>query len=139
MGKEHVADLANYPATAKMNPLCTRFSVFTMTRCLLTCALTGLLSIASAAHAARNFPPDVKSGQFKAFNYVQAQIDDQVYRAAPGLRVFDTHNRIVFAQTVPADTAVLYQLDIRGDLIQMWVALPDEMPKTGMGEYGSTW
>lgn len=110
-----------------------------MTRRLLTYALTVLLCFSAIAHAARNLPPDVKSGQFKAFNYVQAQIDDKVYRAAPGLRVFDSYNRIVFAHTVPADTAVLYQLDIRGDLIQMWVALPDEMPKTGMGEYGSTW
>lgn len=109
-----------------------------MTRRLLLCALTALLSLAAAAHAARNLPPDVKSGQFKAFNFVQAQIDGQVYRAAPGLRVFDTYNRIVFAQTVAAETHVLYQLDIRGDLIQMWVALPDEMPKTGLGEYGST-
>lgn len=110
-----------------------------MTRRLLTIAMTALLCLSATVHAARNLPPDVKSGQFKAFNYVQAQIDDQVYRAAPGLRVFDTHNRIVFAQTVPADTTVLYQLDIRGDLIQMWVALPDEMPKTGMGEYGNSW
>lgn len=107
-------------------------------RRLLTIALTLALCLATAVNAARNLPPDVKSGQYKAFNYAQAQIDDTVYRVAPGLRVYDTYNRIVFAQTVPADTRVLYQLDTRGDLIQMWVALPDEMPKTGEGDYGST-
>lgn len=106
-------------------------------RQLSAIALTLFLCVGSLAQAARNLPPDVKSGQFKSFNYVEAQIDDAVYRAAPGLRVFDTYNRIVFAQTVPVDTRVLYQLDIRGDLIQMWVALPDEMPKAA-GENGGT-
>lgn len=100
-------------------------------------AILLVFGFAINAHAARTFPPDVKSGQFKGYNYIQAQIDDAAYRTAPGLRVFDQFNRIVFAQTLPADTRVFYQLDSRGELIQMWVATSDELPKTQTGETGS--
>lgn len=94
-----------------------------------------LLGASLSAFAARNLPPDVKSGQFQGYNFVQAQIDDAVYRVAPGIRVFNIHNHIVFLQTVPRNTRVFYQIDARGDLIQMWIAGPDDAPKAQASEF----
>lgn len=101
-------------------------------RSLVTALMFGL---SLHAMAARNLPPDVKNGQFQGYNFVQAKIDDALYRVAPGVRVFNVHNHIVFMQTVPRETRVFYQLDQRGDLIQMWVAGPDETPKSQASEF----
>lgn len=95
-----------------------------------------LLGFSVNALAARNLPPDVKSGQFQGYNFVEAKIDAALYRVAPGIRVFNGQDLIVFMQTVPRDTRVFYQLDQRGDLIQMWIARPDEAPKSQASEFG---
>lgn len=94
-----------------------------------------LFGLSATAFAARNLPPDVKSGQYQGYNFVQAQIDDAVYRVAPGIRVFNVYNHIVFLQTVPRNTRVFYQIDQRGDLIQMWIAGPDEASKAQASEF----
>ena len=90
-----------------------------------------LLLFALAAHAGRILPPNAKIGQIDGNAYPEVKIDGEVYRLAPGARIYDTYNRIIIPTQMPQSGRVYYQLDPAGLLIQMWLPTPDQ--EAGMG------
>ena len=85
-----------------------------------------LLSFTINAHAGRILPQNVQVGQIRGHVYPEVDIGGKVYRLAPGVRIYDTFNRIIIPTTLPQSGKVLYQLDSSGALIQMWLPTPDE-------------
>ncbi|MDD5240311.1 MAG: hypothetical protein PHG47_01170 [Sulfuricella sp.] len=90
-----------------------------------------LLLFTLAAHASRILPQNAKVGQIGGNAYPEVKIDGEVYRLAPGVRIYDTYNRIIMPTQMPQSGKVYYQLDPGGLLIQMWLPTPDE--EAGMG------
>jgi hypothetical protein len=90
-----------------------------------------LLLFTFAAHAGRILPPDARIGQINGNVYPEVEIDGAVYRFAPGIRVYDTYNRIIMPTQMPQSGKVYYQLDPGGLLLKMWLPTPDE--EAGMG------
>ena len=76
--------------------------------------------------AARPFPMDVKTGSLSAVAYPQVTIDRTDYRLAPGARIFDDFNNMILPTMAPQSGKVNYQLDSRGDVIQLWFLTAEE-------------
>ncbi len=89
---------------------------------LLLIALT-----TGVAHAARPLPPDGNTGQFKALDYPMVQIGKNILRLAPGARVFSDGNRIVMHNQLPAEAKVMYQHDISGTVLNIWLLSEEEI------------
>jgi hypothetical protein len=79
-----------------------------------------------AAHAGRTFPQNAQAGQIDGHHYPEVKIGNEIYRLAPGARIYDTFNRIIMPNHLPQSAKVLYQLDPGGLLIQMWLPTPEE-------------
>jgi hypothetical protein len=89
---------------------------------------------AISAHAARPLPPDGNIGDFKALDYPMVQIGREALRLAPGARVFSEGNRIVMHNQLPAEAKVMYQADISGLILSVWLLSEeeiDELKKAG--------
>ena len=98
---------------------------------LLYIPVVCLLLFTLQAQAGRLLPIDAKAGELKSHQYPQVVIDDKVYHVAPGARVFDEANRIIQSGNWPQNAKVFYRTDPSGDLIQMWLATPeDTLPAT---------
>jgi len=85
-----------------------------------------LLSFTISAHAGRILPQNVQVGQINGHNYPEVKIGGEIYRLAPGVRIYDTFNRIIVPTQLPQNAKVFYQLDPGGFLIQMWLPTPEE-------------
>ncbi len=79
----------------------------------------------------RNFPPQSARGDLKVASQVEGTVDGKTYRLAPGLRIFNQQNQLVFAHAV-----VGQKLDVRyliepstGMLITAWVLTQNEIAK----------
>ncbi len=79
-----------------------------------------------AAHAGRVLPQNAQIGPLNGFSYPDVQIGGKIFRLAPGVRIYDTFNRIVIPTSLPASGNVFYQLDPGGMLIRMWLPTPEE-------------
>ncbi|PJB05172.1 MAG: hypothetical protein CO125_09640 [Hydrogenophilales bacterium CG_4_9_14_3_um_filter_59_35] len=90
-----------------------------------------LILFALAAHAGRFLPQNAQVGQINGHNYPEVKIGGEIYRLAPGARIYDTSNRIIVPTSLPQSAKVFYQLDPGGLLIQMWLPTPEE--EAGMG------
>jgi hypothetical protein len=53
-------------------------------------------------------------------------INRQVAKFAPGGIIFDTNNRTILQQHLPANADVWYQVDMRGDIQRIYILTPDE-------------
>lgn len=53
-------------------------------------------------------------------------INGQAAKLAPGGIIFDTNNRTVLHQQLPADTDVWFQLNMTGDIQRIYILTPDE-------------
>jgi hypothetical protein len=62
----------------------------------------------------------------KAFRYPEAQIGKLILRLAPGARVYNTQNLILMPGSVPSQAAVLYRLDVQGQISHLWLLTADE-------------
>ena len=85
-----------------------------------------LLLFSMIAHAARILPQNARIGQLGGNAYPEVRIGGEIYRLAPGARIYDTFNRIIIPTSLPQSGKVFYQLDPGGLLIQMWLPTPDE-------------
>ena len=81
---------------------------------------------ALAAHAGRFLPQNVQVGQVNGHNYPEVKIGGEVYRLAPGARIYDTFNRSIVPNQLPQSAKVFYQLDPGGFLIKIWLPTPEE-------------
>jgi hypothetical protein len=90
-----------------------------------------LMLFALAADAGRFLPQNARIGQIDGHNYPEVKIGGEIYRLAPGVRIYDTFNRIIVPTSLPQSAKVFYQLDPGGLLIQMWLPTPEEA--AGMG------
>ena len=89
------------------------------------------LFFAAAVHAGRILPPAAQMGALKAADYPYVKIGDNVLRLAPGARIFNAENRTILPNLLPAEAAVFYQLDLYGQVINLWLATPEEAARTG--------
>ena len=85
-----------------------------------------LLLFTISAHAGRFLPQNAQVGQINGHHYPEVKIGGEIYRLAPGARIYDTFNRIIVPTQLPQSAKVFYQLDPGGLLIQMWLPTPEE-------------
>lgn len=84
------------------------------------------LALPLQALAGRTFPQGVQFGDMQGNAYPAVQIGSAVYNSAPGLRIYDQSNRMILPQALPQSGAVLFKLDLQGNLVQLWLLTPDE-------------
>ncbi len=84
------------------------------------------LALPLPALAGRIFPQNTKVGEMKGVAYPAVQIGDTVFRAAPGLRIHDRFNRMILPVALPQSAVVLFQVDMQGNLSQLWLLTPEE-------------
>ncbi len=53
-------------------------------------------------------------------------INRKELKLAPGGIIFDTYNRTILHQSLPADADVWYQLNMTGDVQRIFILTPDE-------------
>lgn len=94
--------------------------------------LAFLLAVLSLPVSARIFPASVRFGEVKSVEPNQVKIADTVFRTAPGLRVFNQNNALIFVRHLPVDTLVGYQVDGRGELFQVWMLTEQESSARGL-------
>ena len=86
-----------------------------------------VLAGATQALAERTFPDMAKRGELKAYEYPEMKIGDNVYRLAPGSRIFNQQNLIIMPASLQVQTApVMYMLDMRGELSRLWLLTGEE-------------
>jgi len=85
-----------------------------------------LMLFALAAHAGRFLPQNAQVGQINGLNYPEVKIGGEIYRLAPGARIYDTFNRTIVPTSLPQSAKVFYQLDPGGLLIKIWLPTPEE-------------
>jgi hypothetical protein len=83
------------------------------------------LVCATQACAERYFPEQAKRGEMKADTYPSMKIGDQLYRVAPGGRIFNEYNMIIMPTTLKA-APVMYVIDFSGYLSSVWLLTDDE-------------
>jgi hypothetical protein len=86
-----------------------------------------LLGLASGLAQARPFPETAESGTLKGYDLPMVKIGRETLRLAPGARIFNETNMIVFATALPESAKVLYQSDITGMLLNLWLLSDDEV------------
>jgi hypothetical protein len=94
-----------------------------------------VLAGATQAFAERNFPEQAKRGELKAYEYPLMKIGDNVYRLAPGSRIFNQQNLIIMPASLQVQTApVMYMLDMSGYLSRVWLLTGDEAARRPVPE-----
>lgn len=84
---------------------------------------------ASAYAQGRTIPEQAKGGEVGRVQDMTVSIDGVELRLAPGVRVRDESNRIVFPAALPAGAQVKYLLDHQGMVRQVWILTPEEAKK----------
>jgi|WetSurMetagenome_2_1015567.scaffolds.fasta_scaffold699209_1 hypothetical protein len=80
-----------------------------------------------AGLAGRNFPENAKRGDLKALDYPQMKIGSQVYRLAPGGKIYDTMNMIVMPDPSKLRAGpILYTIDFNGHVSAVWLLTAEE-------------
>ena len=96
------------------------------------------LAFAAPAHTqlARQFPPGAKLAEMVGQNqpFPLLELDDKVYRLAPGSRIIDEHNRVIVHSSLPKQAHVLYVLDANGDVSRVVILRPDELKEAQQRE-----
>jgi hypothetical protein len=94
---------------------------------LLASVLVLVLFCATQARSERDFPWQAKRGDLKAYEYPSMKIDKNIYRLAPGSRIYNEQNLIIMPASLLIQTApVMYMLDLSGDLSRVWLLTADE-------------
>lgn len=97
--------------------------------------LAGLPSLATAQPAApvasagqRTFPATAERGTLKITSRTQGELNGKPVRLAPGLRIFNQQNALVFAHTLVGESlTVNYVIEAStGRLITAWLLTPAE-------------
>ncbi|SDM70867.1 hypothetical protein SAMN05428957_11279 [Oryzisolibacter propanilivorax] len=115
---------------------------------LCAAALAGVLALAPLAPLAataqapiagqRTFPAQAQAGTLKILDRNQAELDGKPIRLAPGLRLFNEKNALVFAHTVAQrPLAVRYVREAStGWLLTAWMLTPAEAELARKGSAG---
>lgn len=82
----------------------------------------------AVAAGQRTFPATAKVGALKVLTHNQAELDGRPVRLAPGLRIFNERNALVFAHTLqPRAYVVRYVIEAStGMLLTAWLLTPAE-------------
>lgn len=91
-------------------------------------ALAFTLATPSAAQVQRLLPAGGKLGEVfgQQHQYPLVQINRDVLRLAPGGVIVDQNNRFIVHGALPAQAAVLYVLDNRGEIARIVILTPRE-------------
>ena len=87
----------------------------------LICLLT-----ATTLSWARDLPADGLRADLTVIEYPFVKLAGQPLRLAPGARIFDLTNRVVLPYPMTGKINVLYTLDIRGDVQNIWFLTTEE-------------
>ena len=79
------------------------------------------LFAASSLCSARDLPANGLRADLTAIEYPFVKIAGKTVRLAPGARIFDVDNRIIPPNPMAGRMHVLYTLDIRGDVQDIWL------------------
>ena len=71
-------------------------------------------------------PADARFGELKGLAYPLARIGKDTLRLAPGAKIYNTQNLIVMPASVAGTGPVLYKLDGRGEVAQLWLLTAQE-------------
>lgn len=91
-----------------------------------------LLMLLSFPAFARIFPPDILFGKVNEVVPNQVKIAGTSFRTAPGLRVINQNNVLIFVRQLPTGVLVGYQLDPRGELFQVWILTAQEIAERNL-------
>jgi hypothetical protein len=86
-----------------------------------------LLVFAQFAAAERSFPEAAKRGEWTSSQYPNVTISGKRYQLAPGIKVYDKDNRIIFPTAYPSNRmSIAYQQDLAGGVTKIWLLTTDE-------------
>ncbi|MEY4731054.1 MAG: hypothetical protein RL020_2212 [Pseudomonadota bacterium] len=85
-----------------------------------------ILAVASQPATARPFPEEAQAGTLQAADFPFVKIGSSVIRFAPGARIFNETNMAIMPTALPEAAKVLYQLDIMGLVLNLWLLNDDE-------------
>ncbi|SFN98649.1 hypothetical protein SAMN05660284_02660 [Formivibrio citricus] len=96
------------------------------------------MALLASQAMARLIPANARLGEVSSVAPMQVIIGKDTLRPAPGLRVFSQQNTLIFLHQLPVGSLVNYQLDIRGELFQVWILTPEELKQKGLSSPAST-
>mgnify|MGYP003334724826 CR=1 FL=1 len=94
---------------------------------LFVLALVFTATQLAAAQSLRSLPANGKRGITGDKQPMPAVVINRtVGKLSPGGVIFDTNNRTILHQDLPADADVWYQLDMQGDIQRIYILTPEE-------------
>ena len=107
-------------------------------------AIAAMLALPVAVHAQpppagqRHFPEAALRGQLTIHSSAEARLNNQSVRLAPGLRIFNTSNALVFAHSlINQPLKVNYVIEAStGMLLTAWILTEDEARQPRKGSDG---
>jgi hypothetical protein len=84
------------------------------------------LAVYSGAQAQRSLPLDAKYAAKAQFNYPSVKVGKETLRLSVGSKIYNEQNLIIMPNTAPSSAAVLYKVDINGEISQIWILTPEE-------------
>ena len=84
------------------------------------------LGLVAAVIAARQLPADAQFAEDAEFEYPNVKIGDDTLRMAVGGKVYNQDNIIIPPNSAPPTAAVLYRIDFRGEISQIWILTDEE-------------
>jgi len=96
-------------------------------RKILLLFILSLLATAQIGYAQRILPANAKRGVTGEPRPLPVVIiSGEAVKLGPGGIIFDTYNRTILHQSLPANADVLFQLDMNGDIQRMYILTPEE-------------
>jgi hypothetical protein len=86
-----------------------------------------LLAASSVAAYARPFPDNAQTGTLKGYDLPMVKIGSETLRLAPGARIFNQTNIVVLPTSLPDSAKILFQYDITGMVLNLWLLDDDEV------------
>jgi len=99
------------------------------------CLVAQAQPIAPAAAGQRTFPATAERGTLKVLSRTQAELDGKPVRLAPGLRIFNEKNALVFAHTLAGRPLTVNYVSeaSTGRLHTAWLLTPAEAKQERKG------
>jgi len=83
-------------------------------------------SVVFAQVSLRMLPPEAKRGEMQAPVSSRMVINGKAYGMAPGIKLRDANNMIIFPNSVKAPASVRFTVDQLGLVDQVWILTPQE-------------
>jgi hypothetical protein len=91
--------------------------------------LIAVFFASAAAAQLRTIPAQAKRAQMSFVGENRVEVNGEPARLSPGAQIRDPLNRIILPATLPAGSAVKYQLDSAGLVHRVWILSPEEADK----------